>query len=583
MIRKQFFIVIFSIFLAIGEPVRGCSSDFANTNQCSTSETSTDDCYVCEGDACNSIIYPKTGRLQCHTCQNGDCQPSEDNLEYCTRLHQDERCASVFDATLNEVIGRGCISDLETQQRETCQQNNTNCLKCAYAKCNKDDSKLKVEFCIGCDSESEANCLKENSQLEVRCSTNQCYTRLTEKQDKFYGQHIERGCLSDLQAVTQCNSPDCRSCTGKNCNDKLFPANRISCKRCQSESCNGGAVDKICNLYAVDEACLTFYNEDDAVIFRDCFADAPTGTRELCNDPTNLQCTKCEGNLCNVDSRRRGNKCYKCEGIDCVNPGLPSVVDCLSECYVGVNSNGDPVRDCADAISNSAACGVADRTCLRCDEDQCNGVVYPTQDRLNCIKCLNDECQSTTTVSEYCERWNPNERCISVFDQNDAIIERGCLSSIQNTGTCSNSNPNCLLCNFNNCNVEKSVDEKYYCVSCNSGTDSKCVSDPKATQTVGCKSNMCFYRLLTANGIGQNIERGCSVDAQMCTGNPNCQLCQGERCNSVNFPSDRHSCFYCSGDHCPMGHLHEKQCIAYSPTNKNCVTVYGTGELKFKL
>lgn len=559
------------------ETVRGCASDFANINHCSTTSTSTGDCFTCEGDACNSIVYPTSGRLRCYTCKDGDCDPSEDSLEYCTKYQPDERCASVFDSTLNQVIGRGCVSDLQTEQKATCEQNSTNCLKCAYDKCNKDESKLNTNFCIGCSSDDDPNCLRENSTLEIRCSTNQCYTRLAEKEDKNYGRHIERGCLSDLQAVTECNSASCRSCTGRNCNNQIFPANRISCKSCQSGSCNGGAVDKICSLYASDEACLTFYNEDDEVTFRDCYADSPNGTRELCDDSANLQCTKCEGSLCNVDSRRRGNKCYKCEGIDCVNPGLASVTDCLSECYVGINSNGDPVRDCADAITNSMSCGLTDPTCLKCDKDHCNNITHPTQNRLTCVKCSNYDCQISKTVTDYCERLSTNERCVSVFDQSGAIIERGCSSSILNMATCSDSNPNCLICDFDGCNTETSASEKFHCVSCDSGKDVKCVSNPNATQTVGCTTNFCYSRLLTVSGVGQNIERGCGSEIESCTGS-SCQQCSGERCNSISFPTDRHSCYFCSGDHCALGHMQAKQCTVYSQANKNCVSVYGAGE-----
>lgn len=484
--------------------------------------------------------------------------------------------------TLNEVIGRGCVFDLETQQKATCEQNSTNCLKCNYDGCNKDDSKLKTNFCIGCNSEDDPNCLKENSNLEIRCLTDQCYTRLVEQEDKYYGRHIERGCLSDLLEVTQCNSQDCRSCSGTNCNKMLFPANRISCKSCRDDSCNGGNVDKICNLYSSDEACLTFYDDDNQVSFRDCNADSAAGLRELCNDHTNLQCTKCEGSLCNVDSRRRGNKCYKCEGLECVNPDLSLEIDCLSECYVGVNNNGEPVRDCADAIINSTSCGVTDSTCLKCDGDHCNAVVHPLENRLTCIKCLNDDCQTLNTVTEFCERWSTSEQCVSVFNQTGVIIERGCSSTIQNALTCSGTNTNCLFCGFDACNVETTTSERFHCVSCNSGVDAKCVSSPNMTQTVACNTDSCYSRLLTADSVGQNIERGCGSDVQTCTGST-CQLCSGERCNSNNFPTDRHSCYFCSGDHCQLGYLNEKQCTLYNQSNKNCVTVYGTGKINFSV
>lgn len=562
-----------------GKTIRGCASDFPNANLCSTDESSTAGCFVCDGDSCNSIIYPLTGRLQCHTCVDGDCEPTDENLEYCSRFGTDERCASIFDDSSDEVVARSCLSSLETQQRETCEANSTNCIKCAYNKCNKDETKLKTDLCIGCNSKDEANCLKASSIFETRCSTNECFSRLMEPEDAYLGQHMERGCLADLLLGTECNSPDCMSCAGSNCNSKLFPVNRISCKSCERETCNGGSVDKICNHFIDNEACITFYGQDSEVIHRDCYADAPEGTRDLCDDSSSLDCTKCEGNLCNVDNERRGNKCYQCEGTECFTPGLSDVIDCMSDCYVGINIDGEPLRDCADEVTNSNYCGSSELTCLTCTGDLCNGLTFPTQDRLICVKCLGEDCERLNTISEYCERWHPDERCVTVFDDADSVIERGCSSTIQNAPTCSSGNLLCLSCDFDECNIEVTSAEKYHCVSCNSKENSKCVSNPLGAEVVGCRISQCYSRLLTSDGIGQHIERGCITSVQQCSGT-SCISCEGERCNSNDFPADRHSCYYCSGDHCALGPLQEKQCTIYNQQNKDCITIYGDGEIK---
>lgn len=493
-----------------------------------------------------------------------------------------ERCASVFDSGSNEVIARGCVSTLATQQKKTCDANSPNCLKCAYDKCNKDDSKLKTEFCIGCNSLDDPNCLKENLILEKRCSTRQCFTRLIEPSDSFFGRHMERGCLDDLLASTTCTEPDCVPCSGQNCNNKLFPENRISCKSCQGETCNGGSVDKICNQFVANEACFTFYGEENEVILRECYADAPEGTRQVCDDPLNLECSKCQGSLCNIDNQRRGSKCFKCEGLECLKPALPDVVECLSDCYVGVNSRGEPLRGCSSEIATSSSCGVNDMSCLTCNGDLCNGIIYPLQDRLTCMKCYGVACETLNELSEFCERWSPDERCVTVFDSMGSIIERGCSSAIQNTAICSSSNPNCLSCDFDECNVETSPTERYHCLSCNSADDSRCVSDPLKVQVEGCRSSQCYTRLLMAGDVGQHIERGCGLDVLSCTG-ASCQTCEGERCNALKFPASRHSCYYCSGDHCALGHMHEKLCTLYNQRNADCITIYGDeGEVTYR-
>ena len=494
---------------------------------------------------------------------------------YCSRYNKEERCATVFSESSNEVIGRGCISDLESSQRQACENNSTNCLKCSYNKCNKDDSKLKTEFCIECSSEDDPECLKVGSQQERRCSTNQCFTMFSQQRDQDYGRHIERGCLADLPTTTSCTAPNCISCNGKNCNNKLFPDNRISCKICRMESCHLGAVDKICNQYIENEACLSYFNEENEVIYRECYADAPLGTRKMCDDETNINCKKCHGSLCNIDNKRPGNKCYKCKGLECFNPNPSFEVNCMSECFVGINESGEPWRDCADAVENSKNCGVTDLTCLKCNEDYCNGILYPTLNRLTCIKCLNGDCETLNTVTEFCEKLHVDERCVTVFDNSNSIVERGCSSTIQNPSAC-DGNSNCVTCDFDECNVATSAAEKYQCVSCNSNDDPKCVSNPKETDISSCRVNTCYSRLLGKTEIGQHIARGCYTEVSECS-SPGCEACTGGRCNSNLFPADRNSCYQCSEEHCALGHLHEKQCTIYNQNDKDCVTVYGEG------
>jgi Protein of unknown function (DUF753) len=424
--------------------------------------------------------------------------------------------------------------------------------------------------------------------MEKRCSSNQCFSRFIEREDKNFGRFMERGCLDDLLQATECLAPDCLNCSGKNCNNKRFPENRIMCKSCELGSCKSGAVDKICNQYIESEACFTFFGQENEVIFKECYADVPEETRKICDDPTDLSCSKCNGDLCNIDNKRRGSKCYKCEGLECLNPSLPDVVDCLSECYVGVNAKGETLRGCSNEIVNSTQCGGSDLTCFTCSDDHCNGIVFPTENRLTCVKCSSQDCVDSNTKSEYCEVLNPDEKCVSVFDESGIIVERGCSSAIQNSAPCTSNSSNCLKCDFDSCNVENSVNQKFHCVSCSSEDNSKCVSDPQSTQTVACTTNQCYSRLLDSDGTGQHIQRGCGEELTQCSGN-SCQTCTGERCNSNAFPADRHSCYHCFGDHCAMGHLHEKFCTVYNQSNNECVTVYGTGEfelfkkfLKFK-
>lgn len=508
-------------------------------------------------------MYPSTGRLQCHTCVDGDCSdPTDGHVELCPRYGADEKCVSMFTDNEDKVIARGCLSTLETQYQNKCNGNDTNCFKCAYDNCNKDDSKKKLQFCIVCNSQDDPNCLKDNTRLEQRCLTNRCYTRLN-------GQDVERGCMDDIQT---CSRPSCTYCRGKNCNNKKFPRTRISCKSCQFDSCKGRVTEKICNRYVEKEACITFYGDKNNVVLRDCYADLAEGARDVCDDPTNLECTKCtNGSLCNVDAKRRGNKCYKCEGIECLRTSISDAIDCLSECYVGINSKGETVRGCAADFTNAKNCGSTDQTCSICDDDLCNNMIFPTKDRLQCQKCQGQDCLMLKVETDYCEVFNKDEKCLTVFNAQNEVIERSCMSAImfRNSKMCTDNK--CLNCGFDECNVAASSDEKYQCVSCTSEDDENCVISPNSTSVIGCSTNSCYSVMISQT----HIERGCALENEDCSPANNCELCKGERCNSQAFPKNRHSCYYCSGDHCALGHLHQRLCVSYNQNDKSCMTLYG--------
>lgn len=76
-----------------------------------------------------------------------------------------------------------------------------------------------------------------------------------------------------------------------------------------------------------------------SVVYKGCYTDVPNDTKDMCDDESYLDCKKCDGNNCNTDMERRGKRCYKCSGLTCFTAGYPNdVSDCLSDCFVGTNS-----------------------------------------------------------------------------------------------------------------------------------------------------------------------------------------------------------------------------------------------------
>jgi hypothetical protein len=542
--------------------VRGCASNFSNSNLCSTSDDSTTPCFTCDDDYCNVILYPSSGRLQCYSCSGDNCELSEDSVKYCSVYGSNEKCVTVFSQTEDRVASRGCSSEVDYQQ--VCDNSAGNCVQCAYDKCNVDESKAKSYKCIGCKSIDDPNCVTGNAITARGCATNECYARTfyADVDDGRSGLIVERGCLADLTAISvPCTGTSCSSCTGSNCNNAKFPADRISCKSCVGLSCLSHTLnEKVCSFYTTNEACITVYDTDTSEpIYRDCYADAPQMTKDLCDDPSNLECSKCTTSNCNIDTARRGSKCFKCSGIECFNPTLANIQDCQSSCYVGVNQMGQTVRDCT---SSTLTCGDNDSNCLACDEDFCNGITFPTQSRRSCLFCSGNDCTSEWQ-SKYCEVYGSSERCVTVYDSSSKVTEKGCSSSLSQANVTSSSS-----CSFDNCNVDASTADVGVCISCNSQNDINCITNPLESGLTSCRSNDCYSQVLDT-GV---VERGCGATLTTTCSGDNCAKCTGSRCNSLSIPANRQSCYKCSGSDCVHGLGRVETCLG--ARSDGCITIF---------
>lgn len=206
---------------------------------------------------------------------------------------------------------------------------------------------------------------------------------------------------------------------------------------------------------------------------------------------------KCLGNNCNVLWESPGNKCVKCSGIDCFEPDLEdpdNLVECESECYVGLDSNGYMERGCASDFLSTSDCATSSdehKTCLICGEDNCNYILYPTANRLSCKICSSsDECLGFMD-SVYCPRLHQDESCVTVFDSENKAAFRGCSSDL--TTECEFLPDNCLNCNTVECNVQTAPNQTYTCMSCDSASDLNCVDNPSTK--IGCSTEKCVTRL----------------------------------------------------------------------------------------
>lgn len=537
---------------ARGEIVRDCASAITSSNSCG-SQNST--CMTCTDDYCNEILYPTANRKMCIKCSGRDCDGNlDERSEFCEVLTSTESCVTIFDSS-SSVRERGCSSSVVNNCTEA------SCLKCSFNNCNTQLSMSQNHYCVSCDSTNDPTCVNKSNSPRVRaCSTNQCFSKLISQGS------IRKGCGSD----EECSSPSCTSCSGDLCNNILYPADRLSCLSCVGTSCSMNTT-KYCNNYmSNNQSCITIYNESNQVSYRDCYSDAASGTQSICDDSTSLTCSKCTSNNCNNDIVRRGNKCYQCEGNSCFNNlNHPAdVVDCTSSCYVGLNSKGETVRGCSSKFPNSTLCNANNGTCLTCVGDFCNAIAHPIANRRMCIKCSGQNCNGNlASKSDYCEIYSTTESCVTIFDSNNAVKERGCSSTVSNNCT----DTSCIKCSLNNCNTQTSLNQKFYCVACDSNIDSSCVSAYANPPIKACNTNQCYSRLIT-NSSWSSMKKGCMSDETSACSGSSCSTCTGDLCNNIIYPSDRLSCLACVGLSCSMNTT--KYCSLYNSQRQACITIF---------
>lgn len=528
---------------------------------------------MCQDDYCNGIIFPLKNRLTCYECLGEGCEADVSDEKFCERLHADEACVSVFDNS-DKVLERGCLSTV--QHSAICSSTNHNCLKCSFSECNTHKSKQEVYHCVSCNSKDDPSCATATMSPGTKtCKSNQCYSNLFSDSNNLW-QHVEKGCVSDLLNPSSCTGSSCAACVGDLCNNVLYPTDRMTCLSCTNDGCKQPTVPSTyCALYnRTRQACVTLYNSNSEVNFRGCYADAPNGTQDVCDDTSQLLCTKCQSKNCNQDTTRRGKKCYKCQGLECFMPTpAADVVDCLSNCYVGVNERGETVRDCSNAITNTTMCGPDDNginRCSVCTDDLCNAIQFPLFNRLQCHVCNEEDCKASDDNLEFCKKYHAQERCITVFSKGGKVEERGCSSSLQNQRYCVQNYGDCLQCPSTGCNINDSKLNRL-CVVCNSTADPNCVINPTAILTTKVCSEGCYTRLVKGA-----LMRGCVEDLDIgfeCGDQNKCKHCNDiDKCNVDSYPPNRKSCLSCLNT-AECENPNSEPCINYNE-NEKCATIF---------
>lgn len=247
-----------------GKVMRGCVGDELFPNDKSIRKCADGvKCEVCNRDFCNQKILTDTC-IQCNGADQGsECRdnPNIKMQAVCT-MGQNSITNPSSGCYLGKTGGgyqRGCLQDLKSRDKKTCESQSNECKTCFAPNCNQ-----KVDFninCYECNGEVDDGCVDGLNLKQVQCNdfSNTCVTGIDVKG------FTHRRCIFNYGLAFAVPFLKYKPCYSNLCNDKIYPENRLKCHQCQGSGCdnlNTISTLKLCSnaFYAYDR-CYTYIDK----------------------------------------------------------------------------------------------------------------------------------------------------------------------------------------------------------------------------------------------------------------------------------------------------------------------------------
>uniref|UniRef100_A0A1L8DPC4 Putative conserved secreted protein n=1 Tax=Nyssomyia neivai TaxID=330878 RepID=A0A1L8DPC4_9DIPT len=425
-------------FTEMGVTIRGCLSE--NPHLLEVCEHGTGTCRICFEDQCN---IDQTMREVCSICDSitdPNCASSPFTfLHVCPFFYEYEAGGCYLHKRNDGTLERGCIVTGTTDFINLCQTGEE-CKVCRGQTCN---TKVDFQECHVCDSENDGylTCLRSPANSPTKVCQN--YGDYCAELVVTNGKTV-RDCYQELDGSisTLCPGNNCQVCFDNNCNNNIFPSDRLTCHQCtDAENCHKdmtsiGSEAYPCRNYAPNDQCYTVL--DGNTVFRGCMSDR-TQEQAVCEASGDL-CKKCTEQGCNVEEVEVPTEpleriwCHQCQGngtSDCAyrqswTKSMPCTSDLevgrQEQCYVSRTVSGgglDYVRGC----TGDKHCDISE--CLVCNHWHCN---WQSRAEMRCIQCssLPNKGDYREECLEEPERVYYPSDC--PLDDNYSIEDTGCYS-----------------------------------------------------------------------------------------------------------------------------------------------------------
>lgn len=523
---------------------RGCLRQAAPSNEGLVKDCKDKDvCTKCLDKArCNNRVVDGEFCLTCDSTRNPNCRT---NVTYqmrtqCALSVNKMGCYRFEDD--DDVVKRGCLSDIRPDERQMCRREEENCKTCAGDDCN---AKISFQRCHVCNSTQSVNCIRVPSIFPVATCRNyldECFTHVRNNS-------VARGCV--LQSNSETIDLDCRGkkvktdycdrCKNGRCNDRTVEGE--FCLTCDSDvnaNCRTNLSYQMrtqCTLAVRPLGCYRFEDEGD-VVKRGCLSDVRDDERKMCREEGN-DCKTCVGDDCN--KKVEFQRCVACRSV-----GNDTVCEMNAASYDNTLCK-NYLDNCFTHVRNN----VTTRGCLLEQKNDVVGVDFQREctDPDLCRKCENrDSCNDAPVVFETCgiqdapgNPFRPTQcpkavaqlGCYRAFDKFTGVSTRGCVSQLPSPKRqlCREEGDACKTCKSTAVGqVCNAIDSFTQCYGCDSSSNPNCAVNPTDGMIVTCGSynDTCFTSLSSSN---DQVRRGCLNDmssqfiSSCRTNDRNCEIC----------------------------------------------------------
>lgn len=257
---------------------------------------------------------------------------------------------------------RGCVGDLPLSNATECLNNSDICKTCQGNNCN---TRIKFQECYDCNSQNDPKCAKDPKSTSI---TQLCKHYNSKCATGIDNGNTHRKCIPESVV----SSNEFETCAGINCNDEIYPKNRLYCYQCDREAdCDLNPSQRYfkpepCEFYSNIDQCFTyagpgkinFYFYLNRKILKVHFILKDKKISRGCSSDGKASRLKCEM----VVSHKNGT-CIKCNESGCNNqpkfsPAKLSCSECddENECVFGQNSTKTAICKKQVALGDLETC-----------------------------------------------------------------------------------------------------------------------------------------------------------------------------------------------------------------------------------